>query len=176
MNFREARLFGILVTTFHLLVCVFLILLVLLQQGKGADTGATFGGGGQTLFGATGADTLLTKVTTVCALFFMTTSIYLSAKAGKLAVNEGNLFQNVQQEGSPEGSETASPSPSTAESPSADTTGKPTNTASPETPEEPSATAPTEPSSVAPASPASTPPDSGAAVTPEQQPVAESQP
>lgn len=169
---------GILITTFHLLVCVFLILLVLLQQGKGADTGATFGGGGQTLFGATGADTLLTKVTTICALFFMTTSIYLSAKAGKLAVNEGNLFQNVQQEGSAEDSETSSPSPSTVDSPSADTTGKPVNAASSETPVEPSATPPTEPGSVAPAStpPVSTPSASDAAVTPEQQPVAESQP
>ena len=57
----------------HVLVCVALILIVLLQTGKGADMGAAFGGGGsQTLFGSTGASTFLSKATTGAAIIFIT--------------------------------------------------------------------------------------------------------
>jgi len=42
-------------TTIHIVVCVFLVIVVLLQHGKGADIGATFGGASQTVFGASGA-------------------------------------------------------------------------------------------------------------------------
>ncbi|RMD87804.1 MAG: preprotein translocase subunit SecG [Candidatus Dadabacteria bacterium] len=66
-----------LVLTFHLILCVFLVIVVLLQQGKGADAGATFGGGSNTLFGASGASTILTKITTGGAVLFMITSIML---------------------------------------------------------------------------------------------------
>lgn len=69
----------ILLTIFHVLVCVFLILVVLLQQGKGADWAGTFGGGGsQTVFGARGAGTLLSKATTAAAILFMITSLALT--------------------------------------------------------------------------------------------------
>lgn len=61
----------------HLLLCVFLIVLVLLQQGKGADVGAAFGGGSNTLFGATGATNLMVRITTGTAVLFMVTSIFL---------------------------------------------------------------------------------------------------
>lgn len=62
----------------HLVLCVVLVVLVLLQQGKGANMGAAFGGSNsQTLFGAGGAATLLTKVTTAMAVCFMVTSILL---------------------------------------------------------------------------------------------------
>lgn len=63
----------------HLLFCVTLIGLVLVQQGKGADAGATFGGGGgsNTMFGAAGAGSFLTKLTTGLAIAFMCTSILL---------------------------------------------------------------------------------------------------
>ena len=62
----------------HCSLCVALIGLVLIQQGKGADMGATFGGGGSnTLFGAGGATDLLTKATTALAISFMVTSIFL---------------------------------------------------------------------------------------------------
>jgi len=76
------------------------VLLVLLQQGKGADAGATFGGGSNTLFGAGGADTFLTKATTVLAFLFMSTSFALALNAmptsdGK---NSTRLFQNTQTE------------------------------------------------------------------------------
>lgn len=63
----------------HLVVCVALIMIVLLQTGKGADMGAAFGGGAsQTLFGSTGASTFLSKLTTVAAIIFMITSLGLA--------------------------------------------------------------------------------------------------
>jgi preprotein translocase subunit SecG len=54
-------------------------MIVLLQTGKGADMGAAFGGGSsQTLFGSTGASTFLSKATTVAAIIFMVTSLWLA--------------------------------------------------------------------------------------------------
>ena len=67
----------------HVVVCIALILIVLLQTGKGADMGAAFGGGSsQTLFGSTGASTFLSKATTVAAIVFMLTSLTLAYIAG----------------------------------------------------------------------------------------------
>jgi preprotein translocase subunit SecG len=66
----------------HVLVCFFLIGIVLLQHGKGADIGATFGGSSQSLFGSEGPVPLLNKITTFSAIVFMGTSVtlaYLSA-------------------------------------------------------------------------------------------------
>jgi preprotein translocase subunit SecG len=63
----------------HVIVCVALIMIVLLQTGKGADMGAAFGGGAsQTLFGSTGASTFLSKATTGAAIVFMLTSLVLA--------------------------------------------------------------------------------------------------
>jgi preprotein translocase subunit SecG len=62
----------------HILVSLFLIAIVLLQHGKGADIGATFGGSGQSLFGTEGPVPLLNKITTVSAIIFMGTSISLA--------------------------------------------------------------------------------------------------
>jgi len=69
----------ILLTIFHVMICVALVMIVLLQTGKGADMGAAFGGGSsQTLFGSTGAATFLTKSTTFVAVAFMVTSLSLA--------------------------------------------------------------------------------------------------
>ena len=63
----------------HVLVCLALMLVVLLQAGKGADMGATFGGGAsQTLFGSRGAGTFLTKATAAIGAMFMLTSILIA--------------------------------------------------------------------------------------------------
>ena len=70
---------SIILIVVHVVVCVALIMIVLLQTGKGADMGAAFGGGAsQTLFGSTGASTFLSKATTVAAIVFMLTSLALA--------------------------------------------------------------------------------------------------
>src|SRR5215475_6630605 len=69
----------ILLTIVHVIVCLLLILIVLLQSGKGADLAGAFGGGGsQTAFGARGTATFLSKLTTGAAVIFMLTSFSLS--------------------------------------------------------------------------------------------------
>ncbi|MBM4268240.1 MAG: preprotein translocase subunit SecG [Deltaproteobacteria bacterium] len=66
------------ITIIHIVACFFLIVVVLLQTGKGADIGAVFGGSSQTIFGSGGAGNLLTKLTTWTAVIFMFTSIFLT--------------------------------------------------------------------------------------------------
>ena len=61
----------------HVLVCVFLILVVLLQQGKGADLSVFGGGSTQTAFGARGATTLLHKLTVVSFVIFVLTTLLI---------------------------------------------------------------------------------------------------
>src|ERR1700730_4718617 len=82
-----------LVVVIHILVCLTLIGVVLLQQGKGADVGAVFGGSSQTVFGASGAGNLLTKVTGVCAVIFFATSIILAYSSTRRAT--GSIFEGV---------------------------------------------------------------------------------
>ena len=66
-------------TFLHIILCVFLILVVLLQTGKRADLAGAFGGGGsQTAFGTRGAATVLSKATTTIAVLFMLTSLGLA--------------------------------------------------------------------------------------------------
>jgi len=72
-----------LLTIVHVFSCFFLVIVVLLQQGKGADVGAVFGGSSQTLFGSSGAGTLLSKMTSAIAGIFMLTSLTLTYGAAK---------------------------------------------------------------------------------------------
>ena len=70
---------SILLIIIHVLACIALIMIVLLQTGKGADMGAAFGGGSsQTLFGSSGAGTFFGKATTAIAIIFMVTSLSLA--------------------------------------------------------------------------------------------------
>lgn len=64
--------------SFHIIICIAMILTVLLQTGKGADMGAAFGGSSQTVFGSSGPGTFLGKMTTFIAIFFMLTSLWLA--------------------------------------------------------------------------------------------------
>ncbi len=74
------------VITLHVTVCILLILIVLLQTGKGAEMGASLGGAGsQALFGAAGPATILTKITTAVAVIFMITSLTLAYMGGNQA-------------------------------------------------------------------------------------------
>jgi len=72
----------IFLTVLHVLACLFLIVIVLLQRGKGAEMGAVFGGGaGATVFGSRGAGNFLTRMTTAAAVVFMFTSLTLAYRA-----------------------------------------------------------------------------------------------
>jgi preprotein translocase subunit SecG len=62
----------------HYFICAFLVILILLQAGKGADIGAAFGGASNTVFGGRGPATFLSKITSVAAILFLITSISLA--------------------------------------------------------------------------------------------------
>jgi preprotein translocase subunit SecG len=66
------------VVALHIVICISLIIVILLQQGKGAQIGAVFGGSSQTVFVATGAGNVLTKATWAMAAMFFATSIFLA--------------------------------------------------------------------------------------------------
>ena len=82
----------------HVVVCVFLIIVVLLQSGKAADLAGAFGGmGSQTAFGPRGSATLLSKATTISAVLFMVTSMTLSILATRSAGLGTTVLEEVQQ-------------------------------------------------------------------------------
>ncbi|MCX8161109.1 MAG: preprotein translocase subunit SecG [Candidatus Saccharicenans sp.] len=92
-----------LLVTVHVIICIVLILAVLLQSGKAADLAGAFGGAGsQTAFGPRGAQTLLGKVTTVCAILFMVTSLGLWLISGKTS----SVVKNVPAKGTPAAAQT----------------------------------------------------------------------
>ena len=78
------------VTSIHIIVCIALVIVVLLQQGKGAEVGAVFGGSSQTVFGASGAGNVLTKTTAALAFAFFLTSGYLALNSTQRAT--GSIF------------------------------------------------------------------------------------
>src|SRR6185312_5664885 len=91
------------VTIIHVIVSIGLILVVLLQTGKGAEVGAVFGGSSATIFGSSGAGNLLTRVTAGMAIVFMITSLTLGYFAGRKP--SSTIFDNR----SPAASAPASP-------------------------------------------------------------------
>ena len=93
----------ILLTIIHVLVCVFLIIVVLLQSGKAADLAGAFGGmGSQTAFGPRGSATLLSKATTISAVLFMITSLSLSILATRNAGSSvGNTVLDKAKQSAP---------------------------------------------------------------------------
>jgi len=108
-----------LLTALHVIVCVILILVVLLQSGKSADLAGAFGGGAsQTAFGSRGPASFLSKLTTAAAVLFMLTSMSLSLM--KTKTTETSVMDSV---------------PST-EAPASQTPEKEQPAATPMTPEE----------------------------------------
>jgi preprotein translocase subunit SecG len=99
----------------HMICAFFIILLVLLQHGKGADMGSSFGAGAsQTIFGSQGSGSFLTRITTIFALIFAITSISLSffinknsdyPKISEIYHNhqqdQSTLFQKLKKENQP---------------------------------------------------------------------------
>jgi preprotein translocase subunit SecG len=102
----------ILVTIIHVIVCLFLIIVVLLQSGKAGDISAAFGGqGSQAAFGPRGAATALSKATTISAVLFMLTSVTLSINA----IKHGGPRSVLQGEKSaPAKTQPAAPTPTPA--------------------------------------------------------------
>lgn len=84
----------------HVIVCFALIAVVLLQGGKGADIGATFGAGSsQTVFGARGGQSFMSRLTTGAAVIFMLTSLFLAyyyAKPGADSIMPETVRQDAQ--------------------------------------------------------------------------------
>ncbi len=95
-----------LILIIHVLVCLILIIAILLQSGKSADLAGAFGGmGSQTVFGPRGAATILSKMTTICAILFMITSLglwILSATGGERSVVSGEEAPVEQKAAVPE--------------------------------------------------------------------------
>jgi preprotein translocase subunit SecG len=111
------------IITVHVLSCLFLIAVVLLQQGKGQDLASAFGGGGtQTAFGPRGSATVLSRATTILAGVFMVTSLTLSV----LRPSRSSVLDQV---------------PQATEAPAAATTPAPTSAATPAPPGGPTAPA-----------------------------------
>lgn len=86
-----------LIVVLHVIVSIALILVILLQTGKGSDIGAVFGGGSsQTLFGSTGPTSFLSKLTAGAAIIFMITSLFLAYFSGG-----GGTSSSIMQGGAP---------------------------------------------------------------------------
>ena len=89
-------------TFVHVVVCLFLIIVVLLQSGKGADLAGTFTGmGSQTAFGPRGAATALSRATAVAVVLFMLTSISLTIYGSRGATGSGSVLGNKPAQTAP---------------------------------------------------------------------------
>jgi len=100
------------VTIIHVLSCIFLVLVVLLQTGKGADMGAVFGGSSSTVFGSSGAGTFLTRLTTATAIVFMLTSLsltYFSSRRNLATVFDSAPAASAPPAAAPEAGEAPPP-------------------------------------------------------------------
>ena len=92
----------ILLLIVHVIVCLFLIVVVLLQSGKAADLAGAFGGmGSQTAFGPRGSATLLSKATTISAVLFMVTSLSLSIMATRNAGLGTSVLESAPKTSAP---------------------------------------------------------------------------
>ena len=95
----------------HVVVCLALISIVLLQHGKGAGIGAAFGGSSQTVFGSSGAAPFLAKLTAAAAILFMLTSLSLTflSRQQEVSVMHGLKGKPVTQEKAPASAPPAAP-------------------------------------------------------------------
>lgn len=126
----------------HVFVCIAMIGIVLLQSGKGAEMGASFGAGGsQTVFGASGGNTFMNKLTTGAAIIFMLTSLTLAHLS-----SSGSSSSIMSSKSAP-----AKPAPQPTQSaPAQAPAGAPATPAAPATP-----SAPVPPQGATPTTPAS---------------------
>jgi preprotein translocase subunit SecG len=98
----------IILTFLHVLICVFLVIVVLLQSGKAADLAGAFGGmGSQTAFGPRGSATVLSKATTIAAALFMVTSLTLAIMQSRASGGATSVVERSKGAAS----KTAAPAP-----------------------------------------------------------------
>lgn len=98
----------------HIILAVLMIVLILVQHGKGADAGASFGGGGAaTVFGASGSANFLTRLTAILTTLFFVTSISLAVFAKKQTTDAYGLktVQSTSQPAAPLQQNTGETSP-----------------------------------------------------------------
>jgi len=106
----------VLITIVHVIVCLFLIAVVLLQSGKSGDLAAAFGGqGSQTAFGPRGAATVLTRATTWSAVIFILTSITLSIFASRRSGPSSVLSDVKNSQTTSQPAKPAAPAPQPAQ-------------------------------------------------------------
>ncbi len=96
----------------HVLVSFVMIVVILLQAGKGAEIGAAFGGSSQTIFGSRGAATFLSKMTIAAATLFMLTSMGLS-----ILSNQRSIASSILDMQPPAESGASTPTPTPAQTP-----------------------------------------------------------
>lgn len=87
------------VVALHVVLSIVLILIILLQPGKGADVGAAFGGGGggSAMFGPRGPANLLSRATTVAFALFLVTSITLALYSNKRLLSNANVSSEIER-------------------------------------------------------------------------------
>ncbi len=119
VGFRYA---GWLLTSFFVMNCLVLIVVVLLQSGKAADLAGAFGGAGsQTAFGPRGAATILSQATTWCAIMFMICAMALVLRTDKAVEQGGSILQRFSKPApkpaAPAAATPAKPQPATPQTP-----------------------------------------------------------
>jgi len=149
VGFRWA---GWLLTSFFVMNCFVLIIVVLLQSGKAADLAGAFGGAGsQTAFGPRGAATLLSRATTWCAVMFMICAMALVLRVDR-ADQGGSILQKFSKPAPATKSVPAKPAP-TAPATTPQSTLPQSTTPQPSAPQSGTTPAPTQPAQSAPAAP-----------------------
>ncbi len=137
------RFAGWLLTTFFILNCLVLIIVVLLQSGKAADLAGAFGGAGsQTAFGPRGAANVLSKATTWCAVMFMLCAMAMVLRTDKAVGQGSSVLEKVSQ---------PAPKPAPATTPVAPPASSPSTPSS-----QPGTQPPTQPPATTPSTPPST--------------------
>jgi preprotein translocase subunit SecG len=106
------------ISVIHVMTCILLVLVILIQSGKGAEISASFGGSSQTVFGSSGGSNFFTKFTSVAAVIFMCTSLALTILGGasKKSIfdqtgNPSAIPVNQQQQKAPAAPAAPAPAP-----------------------------------------------------------------
>lgn len=89
-------------TALHVVLCLLLVLIILLQPAKGGDVGSAFGGGGGgSMFGPRGPATLLSRATTAVAVLFMITSVSLALLSSQSTLNDSDVEELLNSDDEP---------------------------------------------------------------------------